>query len=140
MPEYTPVASSVQKVSGVVEKEGTSGEALNAGDLIYLDATDGDKAKKAQCDGTSAQAVVAGMVLNSAPAAGQPVKYAVLGELAIGAAIFGGVAKVLVLGTTAGKCMDVADLLATHRLVLIGWSTGTNKLKLAISNTGLQVP
>ncbi len=140
MPEYTPVASSVLMVSGVVDAEGVSGEALAAGDIIYLDAADANRAKKAQCDGTAAEAAAVGVALNSAPAAGQPVKYAVQGEIAIGAAIFAGAGKLVVLGTTAGKCMDVADLTAGKRICIIGWSTATNKIKLALINTEQTAP
>lgn len=135
MAEYTPIAGSVLMVAGVVDAEAVAGEPIGAGDFIYLDAADSNRAKKAQCDGTPAEVAAVGVALNSAPAAGQPLKFAVQGEIALGAAIFSGAGRVVVVGTTAGKCMDFGDLTSGKRICIVGWSTATNKIKLAIHNT-----
>ncbi|MBW7905272.1 MAG: hypothetical protein LC135_05470 [Phycisphaerae bacterium] len=134
MAVYTFTASAV--VPGGSTLGAIAGEQLAAGDVIYLDAADGSKAKKAECDGVVDKAKVAGIVVNSAYT-GQPVSYVATGDVTVDAAAFGGVGRLLVLSPTAGKLMDVGDLINGQFVSLVGWSIAVNKLKLDLALTGL---
>lgn len=135
MATYTFTAGSVL-ASGAVLQTGTAGEALQAGDLIYADAADGYKLKKAQNDDVN-KAAVAGICLNGA-AVGQPIQYTGGGmEVSVQAGAFAGPGRLLVLSGTAGKCMDAGDLIAGRYVTVIGWSTASNKLRLAIGASGV---
>jgi hypothetical protein len=133
MADYAITAANVQYGSTAT---GTlvAGEALAAGDIIYRKASDG-KAYKADANAAGADAAL-GMCVNSA-AAGQPVSYVTSGEVEVGAAVFTGAGKPVILSGTAGKMADVGDAVAGWKLVLLGWSTGTSKLKLNIVQTGI---
>ncbi len=134
MATYTFTSGSVLQ-SGATQGA-IAGEALNAGDFIYLDPADG-KARKAECDGTVDKAKAAGIAVNSA-VAGQPVNYVASGEVTVDAAAFTGAGLLMLLSPTAGKCMDAADLLTGQYLTIIGWSTAVNKLKVDLAHSGLQ--
>lgn len=144
MAEYTPTAANVI-ASNVVPQYLTAGEAITAGQLIYRKASD-SKAYLAQSDGTEEEAGVIGMALNAA-AAGQPVQYAAGGasvEITLQAGIFTtpGTGQILVLGPTAGKFSDASDLDAAtdDYVVIVGWATDTNKMRLYIYNTATTRP
>jgi predicted transcriptional regulator len=121
MADLTITATSVVPASGATTSVGTAGEALTAGQAVYLKAADG-RLWKAQCDSTDAEATVVGITLNGA-AAGQPVSYQSAGTLNIG----GTTAKTTyyVLSATAGGIAPQADLVSTNRIVHIGYSTAT---------------
>ena len=65
------------------------------------------------------------------------MNYVQAGEVEVGT-IFSGVGKPLTLSSTAGKVEDAADHSAGKYLTVVGWSTATNKLKLAITKSGVQ--
>jgi len=133
MATYTFTSGSVLQ-SGATQGA-LAGEAINAGDFVYLDPSDG-KARKAECDATVDKAKVAGIAVNSA-VAGQPISYVASGEVTVNAA-FLSVGLLLVLSPTAGKCMDVGDLVNTQYVTVIGWSTAADKLKVNLAHSGIQ--
>ncbi len=133
MATYTFTSGSVLQ-SGATQGA-LAGEAINAGEFVYLDPSDG-KARKAECDATVDKAKVAGIAVNSA-VAGQPISYVASGEVTVNAA-FLSVGLLLVLSPTAGKCMDVGDLVNTQYVTLIGWSTAADKLKVNLAHSGIQ--
>lgn len=128
--------TSGQVVPGSAALGAIAGEAINAGELVYLDQSDG-KARKAECDATVDKARVAGIAVNSA-AAGQPISYVAGGEVTVDAAAFTGPGLLLVLSPTLGKCMDVGDLVNAQYVTVIGWSTAANKLKVNLAHSNIQ--
>lgn len=114
-----------------------AGETLVAGDFIYKKTSDG-RGWKAQCDGTAEEGTLIGMCVNGA-SAGQPVGYVTSGDITTGAA-FTSAGKLIVLSAALGKCAPHADLVATNKLVIIGWSISATAFKMQISNTGQAVP
>ncbi len=134
MATYTFTSGSVLQ-SGATQGA-LAGEAINAGEFVYLDPADG-KARKSECDATVDKAKVAGIAVNSA-VAGQPISYVASGEVTVDATAFASTGLVLVLSPTAGKCMDVGDIVDTQYLTVIGWSTAANKLKIDLAHSGIQ--
>jgi hypothetical protein len=126
---YTFTPSSVIS-AGAITQAAIAGENVNAGDLVYQDATDSNKAKKS-VNSSVAQSKTVGLCLNSATA-GQPVLYAAGVEVTVQPGTFASIGRLLVLSSTGGKCMDAADLVAGSYLTVIGWSTATDKLRLSI--------
>lgn len=133
MATYTFTSGSVLQ-SGATQGA-LAGEAINAGEFVYLDPSDG-KARKAECDATVDKAKVAGIAVNSA-VAGQPISYVASGEVTVNSA-FLSVGLLLVLSPTAGKCMDVGDVVNTQYVTVIGWSTAADKLKVNLAHSGIQ--
>lgn len=118
-------------------KKGTAGEAISAGQLLYLKSSD-NKLYKAQNDGTAEEATVVGMALCSA-AAGQPLLYQASGEIAVGGA-FAAAGVWFYLSATAGVMVPVADLTTNDYVSIIGYSTSTVSMVLDITNTGETSP
>jgi len=126
---YTFTPSSVIS-AGAITLVAVAGENINAGDLVYQDATDSNKVKKS-VNSSIAQSKTAGICLNSA-AAGQPVLYTTGIEVTVQPGTFASIGRLLVLSSTSGKCMDAADLVVGNYLTIIGWSTAADKLRLSI--------
>jgi hypothetical protein len=128
-------ASSVAYQSGPVDSDQVAGEAFSAGALVYR--TDDGKWKKAQCDGTAAEAGAEdlGMALFTADAAGARGSVAKPGAIvAVGAGTAG---IVYAPGTTAGSLVPSADLASTNKVTVAAIGIGSNKLQLArIYNAG----
>jgi hypothetical protein len=136
MADYTITASNVV-TSLTGRSSGIAGEAIAAGQLLYIKAAD-SKLYLAQADGaTAAEAVVVGMALNSA-AAGQPVFYQSSGAITVGA-VFAAAGQVLILAQTAGKCCDAADITTGDYLTIVGYSSSTVAAVLDITATGLEI-
>lgn len=139
MATYAPTAADV--TSTEKGSQAIAGEAIEAGELIYLDASDDNKAKLADADGAggAAQANVAGVAINSA-AADQPVSYLAADETEIPmGSIFTSAGKLIVLGDTPGKMMDAADLASSDWVTVIGVTKDASTLQLRIDASGIQV-
>ncbi len=134
MADYTITAADVQ-YSGAVASI-IAGEALDAGQIIYQDATD-HLAYKAQCDGVAGEENVLGMTVNSA-VAGQPVSYVGAAEIEVGT-VFASAGKLLILSGVAGKMCDAGDIAGGDYLVVLGWSTATDSFQLDVKRTGFQL-
>lgn len=141
MAAYSITASSVLHTTVPAQPAGggIAGEAIVAGEWIYLKASD-SKFYKAQADGTTApEAVPAGMAANSA-AANQPVNYFGNGqEVQLDTALFASAGLFCHLSATAGKMDPPADAVATGDYITqLGYSTATNKFMISIKATGLE--
>jgi len=122
MADLTITAANVLLSSGRTDT-GTAGATITAGQAIYIDASDSNKLKLAQSDGTAAEADAVGIALHAA-LAGQPLRYAVDGTtINIGATT----AKntTYVVSTTAGGVAPAADLTSGHRIVSLGYAPAT---------------
>lgn len=135
MATYSITPSAVQPTGPTLSA--TAGVAIDAGELIYLDANDGNKAKLA-VNSSAAAANVVGMAVNTA-AQGQPVSYSTSGLIAVGAEKFDGQGMLLVLSDTAGAAMDAADAADGEFLTVIGYSTSESQIQLAIRPTAVSL-
>jgi hypothetical protein len=137
MADITITAANVLLTSGRSDT-GTAGATITAGQPIYLDASDSNKAKLAQCDGTAAEVDAVGIALHAATT-GQPIRWAVSGStINIGATTAKNLAYVV--SATAGGVAPSTDLDSGKRITWLGYATGTSGVMvLNISNHGTTV-
>lgn len=136
MTALTITKANVAFVEGILKPGEIAGEAFDAGDMVYLKASD-SRWYKAQCDGTPEEAGAIGlaMALATADAAGARVGLAMPDSIvSIGA----GVAGVLyVVGTVAGDLMPIADAASTNKVTPAALGIGSNKVRLChVYNVG----
>ena len=136
MADLTVTATSVLFTSGN-KLTGVAGEALTAGQSVYLKASDG-KIWKAQADGTAAEADAVGIALHAA-GAGQPITYAGHGSVInIGATT--AKTTTYMVSAAAGGVAPQADLTAAQLIVRLGYATATDgTFVVDIKNTGAAV-
>ncbi|WP_439611493.1 hypothetical protein [Reyranella sp.] len=122
--------------AGPVSADQIAGEAFDAGDMVYLKASD-SKWYKAQDDGTAEEAGAegVGMALGTADAAGARVSIARPGAIvSIGTGTAG---VVYCLGDTPGDLVPNADNASGDRVTVVGLGIGSNKVQLAwVYNAG----
>lgn len=136
MAALTVTAASVTLAAGSSFAVGTFGEAITAGQAVYLKASD-NRLWLAQADGTAAEAAAVGIALNGG-AAGQPAIYAVNGStINIGATT----AKVhYFVHSTAGGVGLAADVTSTMYITRLGYATATDgTFVVDIKATGVTV-
>ena len=109
--------------------------AITAGQVVYK--TSGSQAALADNDVDAATAKVHGIAVCDA-AAGQSVTIQRTGTPTIGAAASITAGAVYVLSSTAGGIAPEADLDTNDYVSIIGVGTSDDKIRLTISNTGLQ--
>lgn len=137
MADLTVTAGSVLFSSGT-QITGTAGEAVTAGQPVYLKSSD-SRLWLAQRDGTAAEAAAVGIALHAAGAA-QPLTYAATGStINIGATT----AKTTTyfVGSAAGGISPQADVSTSgHYIVRLGYATATDgTFVVDIRNTGATV-
>jgi hypothetical protein len=91
MADLSITANSVLKGTGAKTETLIAGAAITAGQTLYKDAADSNKAKLYDADGAAALRAFYGIALNSA-ASGQPVVVLTEGPITIGATVAVGVA------------------------------------------------
>lgn len=111
----------------------TAGEAIDAGELVYLSADD-TKYYLADGSGTQAQANVVSVAMNSAEADGQPLT--VLG-LTTGAVLDVGGSAVVVgmpycVSATAGKFRPITDGATGEFLSIVGIGETASSIRLGL--------
>lgn len=134
MADITVTAASVMATSTTTTAQGTAGATITAGQPLYQDSTASFTLKPAQATSQAAAAMV-GIALNNA-SSGQPVTYAIAGDVTYNAALTKGSAYV-VSAAAAGGVAPIADLIAGNFTSLIGVATSTTNLKLAPCVTGV---
>ena len=118
---------------------GVSGEAISIGDVLYADSSDSNKLKKAQADGTAAEATVVGIAMNTTSAADQHVGYATSGALTLGSGLTQG--EVYFVSGTAGGIAPDADIATSNWYrSYLGVASSTTVLQLKIHNSTAQIP
>ncbi len=125
-------ATSVLPGSDANIADGIAGASITAGQVLYLDSTT-NTLKLAQCDGTTAEATVAGIAMNGG-ATGQTIRYAKGGTITIGGTIAAGTPYVV--SATAGGIDAFSALVSTNKVSYIGWASTTAIMTVAINNTG----
>lgn len=137
MPDLSITAGSVIAYADVTPRDGTAGETITAGQVVYIDTSDNNEIKLADCDSSSATATVAGIALTGA-SNGQPIKYAPSGEITIGATVT--VGELYVLSGTAGGIAPEGDLATGDYVSFLGIGTTAARIRFSILNSGVQVP
>ena len=136
MADITITATSVVKGDNANIVTGYAGEAIAAGQAVFVDTAAANVIKLADNDlGSPADAkTVAGVALNGG-ATGQPIAYQNSGEITIGGTV--AIGEVYCLSSTAGGIAPVADVGTGDRLAIIGWGKTAAIITLAITNTGI---
>lgn len=128
-------AASVLPDEGYSYVEGTAGETLLQGQVLYLKASD-SRYWKAHCETSAATANAVGICLTGA-AAGQPVRLMTSGTITIGATVAVGKPYYL---STAGLIAPVDDLATADFVTHLGIATSTTKIAVRIQVSGVQKP
>jgi hypothetical protein len=137
MADLSITVASVIAATGADTQHGTAGATITAGQPVYADASDSNKLKLAQADGTAAEADAVGISLHAA-LSGQPLRYVRGGTINIGATT----AKTTqyVVSAAAGGVAPQADLTSGQRIVYLGYATATDgTFVVRIANTGAVV-
>lgn len=133
MADYAVTAANVQLTSGRTDTA-EAGAAITAGDAIYIDSTDSDKAKLADVTTSSATAKVAGVALCDA-AIGNTVVYAKPNAIIdMGITFTVGVTVVL---SAAGAVAPHTDLATSDYISIIGVPSAADSIKLVLHNSGI---
>lgn len=136
MADLVITATSVVAGVGAKTTEGTAGEAITAGQVVYYDST-ARTYKLADCNsGTAAARIPAGIALNGA-AANQPVEIVTEGPVTIGATVTAGVGYYL--SATAGGICPVADLTTGCYPSFLGFATSASVLNVEIVQAGVSL-
>lgn len=134
MADLIITAASVVAGADAKIKTGTAGEAITAGQVVYLAAATKLLMKAINSD-VAALAAVVGVALNSA-AINQPVTYAYAGNVTMGATVAIGTSYLL--SDTAGGIGPVADLLTSQFVTHIGVGKTAAIMTLGVRATGIE--
>lgn len=128
MADLTITAANVVAASGSTVKPATAGATITAGQVVYVDTTDSNLIKVADCTSATAYKAV-GIALNGA-SAGQPIDYVTKSnDLDLGATLT--VGTVYVLSASGGIC-PTTDLLTGDYTVFIGVADTASSLRCNI--------
>lgn len=135
MADLTITAGNVKCTDSTAQfYDGTSGEAISQGMIVFVDTADGNKLKKADSS-TDAKSVVKGMALNTVAAADQPVRVLIKGDVAMGAILTAG--EVYVAGAAGGGIAPSGDMGAGEYTTIVGVAKSTTVLALQIHVSGV---
>lgn len=129
MPDLTPTAANVKAGTGAVVQQATAGATITAGQSIYLDASNSNKAKLADNNVTDAEAACVGVAINDS-ADGKPINYVNEGIL-LGMGATEGV--IYVVSAAAGGVFT-GTLLAGNRVRIIGVGRSDGGIDMKIHN------
>jgi len=135
MPDLTITPASVVSGASPQMGAGIAGETLTAGQAVYKKSTDG-KIYKAKCGGTPEEAGILGILLNGA-SVNQPVDYQSDGIVVLGGSTTVKTTTYVLSAAYGGICPQ-ADLIATQRLVYVGFARDlAGTFQLMRNNTGV---
>ena len=129
MADLTITASNLVAGTGATIATGVAGEAIAAGDAVYIDTADNNDLKKCQHVGTALEANAVGIALAAALDTAT-VTYITEGDLCFGTLL--GVGTVYVVSATFGLIAVAADAGAADYLTDLGVATGTAVLSVKI--------
>lgn len=135
MADLAPTAANVVKQSTTTVGSGIAGETITAGMTVYLKSSD-SRYWKADANVTNAEAVVAGVALNSC-SAGQPISFATGGTITLGTVTAGSAGVVVAQSTTAGGLAPDGDIASGNYYTLIGILVSATELKIGIIVTNV---
>jgi len=122
-----------------VTSEGTAGNNIGAGDVIYLDSTTGkmnltDANNILTAGGTAG--LLASIGVASHPAyLDQPIKYFRIGDMTFGNVLTQG--QMYILSANAGKFCPISDLVAGMYLVTLLFGFSSSVARMSINATGV---
>jgi hypothetical protein len=131
------VLVAADTLSSGKQQSGIAGVTVVAADILYADATDGEKLKLADSTIAAEEAKALGMALNGG-AVGQPIDYIKSGIVTVTAAAVT-IGEVYAL-SAAGKLAPVADLLSTEFVTVVAIGVAANQLLVAIVVGGVAKP
>lgn len=136
MADLTITPANTLSVSGavVVTEQGKAGVVVTAGQVVYLDPTDG-LLKLADCNSATAAARSPRGIALHAAAANQPLMIQRSGPLTLGATLAAGVAYYL--SGTPGGIRPVADNTTGDYPVIVGIAASTTVLNVAFQEAGV---
>lgn len=124
MADVAITAASVVPGANAVYRDGIAGATITAGQVCYVDATDG-RVKLADANASATTANPVGIAVNGA-SSGQPVRLVVEDDdFTIGGTVAKGV---YVLSATAGGIAPVADVTTGWYPVVVGVAISTSKV------------
>ena len=130
MANYTVTAASVlASASGNQVRNAVAGETVDAGEAVYIDASDSNSIKLAQA--TSAKYKCVGIATSGA-ADGQPISYCNIDENFVPGCTLA-VSDLVVVSATAGKLAPHADLTTGDYCHVVGVAKSTSVLDLNCS-------
>lgn len=133
MADITITPASVAAASDAIKENGTAGATITAGQVVYLDSSDG-RYKLADTDSaTAAVRVPRGIALHGS-SNGQPLQILTRGSITIGGTTVVGVPYYL-SGTAGGIC-PYADVAAGDYPALLGIGTSVTQIKIGILEAG----
>ena len=135
MADLTITAANVAAGAGATTKQVTAGATITAGQLVYLDNSDGEhKLVDNDASGTS---TVEGVALNGA-SDGQPLTILTEGNLNPGATV--AIGTIYGSSSTAGGIAPSADFATGDFVSIIGIATTASNIDVKINNSGVAVP
>ena len=129
MADLTITASNLVAGIGATTATGVAGEAIAAGDAVYIDTADNNDLKKCQHDGTAIEANTVGLAL-ATYADTATVTYITEGDLCFGTLLT--IGTVYVVSATPGLIAVAADAGAADYLTILGVAKGTAVLSVKI--------
>lgn len=136
MADISVTAGSVVPGSGATFLRATAGGSITAGQPVYLDSSDSNKAKAADANASSATAAAVGIAIHSC-SSGQTVTYQTGGSITIGATVAAGVTYFV--SATAGGIAPAADLASGWYVTRLGYATSTTVLQMDLLATGVAI-
>jgi hypothetical protein len=135
MADVSITASAVQKTATTVVERYVAAVTIAAGNTVYKDGNNSNRATLADADLSQAAAAVVGMALDGGDA-GQTIEVAIDGDVTLNAGLTAG--TVYVQSATAGKIAPSADMdtATTWYCSVVGVSTSTTNLRLGIRQSG----
>lgn len=133
MSDLAITAASVVAGTNASTVQGTAGETVTAGQLLYKSSTTNKWMKADSNSGTAEARTPAGIALNGA-AINQPILIQKSGDITIGATLTPGLAYYL--SDSPGGLCAVADVGAGEYVVLAGLAKSTTVLALDIQASG----
>ena len=142
MADISVTAGSVIAASGAPKEQGTAGETITAGQVVYKDASDSDKFKLIDHEDAAKDAIY-GVALNGA-SNGQPLFVHTAGDLNPGATVIVGeiycASGSVGTGNNAGGIMPEGDLASGDFVSVLGIGTTSSNIAVAINNSGVAIP
>ena len=136
MADITQTAANVLAATGAPTKDVVWGETIIAGDVVYEDANDGNKYKKA-INSAEASAAAKGIALNSG-SSGQPGRIQTGGNINPGGTVV--VGEIYNVSPQAGKIAPDADVLSADYRTILGIGTTSSNIKLGINVSAIALP
>lgn len=134
MSDLIITASAVVEGLAATVASGVAAVSINAGQSIFLDASNLNKVTLADANLSLAAASCRGIALGNA-VAGQRVSYITSGPVTLGAVLTQG--KVYVLSANAGGIAPVADLSSGMYSTILGVASSTSMLQVGIVASGI---